>query len=179
MKHLRNTKVSGHDGINIKVLMKQWEERAVRNKDKWEKRFSEAESLINGFGMSPEEKRWFIVKLAKKLNVMPDKSDKKENLNSPIDNEMLNFFMSNLKTLKEESNDFAEKCIELQEKLYYAIEIIKKIRRERCDFCANKSPIGSEECKVCIQVSKEHSFWRFNEEFLTVEGYKKWVQKCI
>lgn len=73
MKHLRNTQVSGHDGVNIKVLLKQWEERAEKNKEKWDKRFSEAESLINSFGMSPEEKRWFYVKLGKMLNIIPDK----------------------------------------------------------------------------------------------------------
>lgn len=66
----RNTKVSGHSGLREEVELAMLEEKSIKVKAKWDKRFSETETLINSFGMSPNEKRRFLIELIKRLGVI-------------------------------------------------------------------------------------------------------------
>ena len=66
----RNTKVSGHSGLREEVELAMLETKSIEVKAKWDKRFLETETLINSFGMSPEQKRQFLIELAKRLGVV-------------------------------------------------------------------------------------------------------------
>ena len=64
------TMVSSQTGLREEYEIKALEEKRVKSREKWERRFEETEALIKSFGMSPNEKRRFIIELSKRTGVI-------------------------------------------------------------------------------------------------------------
>lgn len=62
--------VSSQTGLREEYEIKALEEKRVKSREKRERRFEETEALIKSFGMSPDEKRKFIIELSKRIGVI-------------------------------------------------------------------------------------------------------------
>ena len=80
--------------------------------------------------------------------------------------------MNEIYSLKLEREEAIDKIFELEEKLYHAINIIKKNRTFKCKFCMyENAPYKDkkQQCKSCISLPLGRDIWIFDKSLLTKE----------